>query len=197
VPVLEKHCQMAFNAIQELLDILPVSLRVILCDMKKGFHDQFNGDEKAVHAGVTAFLFLRFIVPAISQPTVFQITANHPSKDAARTLMLTAITMQKLSNLKEFGDGKEPHMMVLNDFIKKTMQKMQSFIETMATVPSKKIDSIPIDHSTLVYGREMALVAKYIDEAMVNLEKEYGADHATLVKLRLLLAHLKSVQGDK
>lgn len=197
VPILEKYCQMAFNAIQELLDILPVSLRVILSDMKKGFHDQFNGDDKAVHAGVTAFLFLRFIVPAISQPTVFQITANHPSKDSARTLMLTAITMQKLSNLKEFGDGKEPHMMVLNDFIRKTMQKMQQFIETMATVPSKKIDSIPVDHSTLVYGREMALVAKYIDEAMANLEKEYGNDHATLVKLRLLLAQLKSVEGEK
>jgi hypothetical protein len=123
---------MAFTSIQELLDLLPVSLRVILSDMKKGFHEQFNGEDKAVHAGVTAFLFLRFIVPgmlfipaphcdlplAISQPTVFQITANHPSKDAARTLMLTAITLQKLSNLKEFGDGKEPHMIVLNDFIK-------------------------------------------------------------------------------
>lgn len=167
IPLLEKvsriifrlvhfqFCQMAFSSIQELLELLPVSLRVILSDMKKGFHEQFNGEDKAVHAGVTAFLFLRFIVPgkrcsaasavssfsyffllkqsslclffsdwslvwllAISQPTVFQITANHPGKDAARTLMLTAITLQKLSNLKEFGDGKEPHMIVLNDFIK-------------------------------------------------------------------------------
>jgi hypothetical protein len=56
---------MAFTSIQELLDLLPVSLRVILSDMKKGFHEQFNGEDKAVHAGVTAFLFLRFIVPGM------------------------------------------------------------------------------------------------------------------------------------
>jgi len=200
IPLLEKFCQMAFTSIQELLDLLPVSLRVILSDMKKGFHEQFNGEDKAVHAGVTAFLFLRFIVPAISQPTVFQITANHPSKDAARTLMLTAITLQKLSNLKEFGDGKEPHMIVLNDFIKKNMAKMQQYIEEMATVPSKKIDSIPVDHSTLLYGREMALVAKYIDEAMVALEKEYGADNVALKKLLPILSAIKEsekTQGDK
>lgn len=41
------------------------------------------------------------------------------------------------------------------------------------------------------YGREMALVAKYIDEAMVALEKEYGADHPTLNKLIPILTAIK------
>lgn len=99
--------------------------------------------------------------------------------------------------------------------LQKNMSKMQQYIEEMATVPSKKIDSIPVDHSTLLYdscefyhvlslicryGREMALVAKYIDEAMVALEKEYGTDNPVLNKLLPILSAIKESeksQADK
>lgn len=53
---------------------------------------------------------------------------------------------------------------------------------------------------TFRYGREMALVAKYIDEAMVALEKEYGSDNPVLNKLHPILSAIKESeksQADK
>jgi hypothetical protein len=46
----------------------------------------------------------------------------------------------------------------------------------------------------------MALVAKYIDEAMVALEKEYGTDNVVLKKLHPILFAIKESeksQADK
>jgi len=165
------YCNSIFESVLGLMDILPMSMRVILADIKKNLLAQFDGEMAAVYAGVTAFLFLRFVAPAISQPTVFGLTTNHPSKDASRTLMLCAITLQKLSNLKEFGDGKEPHMMVMNEWIKKSIPKMKDFLDKISDIPLKAMDAIPVDHVAIDYGREMAVVAGYMTDCKDQLYK--------------------------
>jgi len=145
---------------------------------------------QAAYAGLTAFLFLRFIAPAISQPTVFGLTSNHPSKDAARTLMLCAITLQKLSNLKEFGDGKEPHMMVMNDWIKKSIPKIKTFLDAVSEIPTKPIDAIPVDHVMIDYGREMAVVSDYVKECSEDLNREFP-DEPTIPLLKNVMGDLE------
>jgi len=161
------------DSVLHLVEILPMSMRVILTEVKKWFLERFDNNMNAVYAGLTAFVFLRLIAPAISQPTVFGLTTSHPSKDAARTLMLCAITLQKLSNLKEFGDGKEPHMMVMNEWIKKSIPKMKTFLETLSSIPTKPIDAIPVDHVLIDYGREMAVVADLVKASLDALKAAY------------------------
>ena len=42
------------------------------------------------YLGITGFLFLRFLVPAVMNPKLFYLQDSYPSKCTNRTLMLVA-----------------------------------------------------------------------------------------------------------
>ena len=51
------------------------------------------------YLGITGFLFLRFLVPAIMNPKLFYLQDSHPSKKNNRTLMLLAKTLNSIGKL--------------------------------------------------------------------------------------------------
>eukprot|EP01127_Copromyxa_protea_P006434 TRINITY_DN1629_c0_g2_i3.p1 TRINITY_DN1629_c0_g2~~TRINITY_DN1629_c0_g2_i3.p1 ORF type:complete len:135 (-),score=19.04 TRINITY_DN1629_c0_g2_i3:79-483(-) len=109
-------------------------------------------------------------------------------------MMLIAITIQKISNLKTFGsDGKDPHMIPLNDIISKNIPKMKTFLDEISEIPITPIDEIPVEHKTIDFGLEMATVMNFIIESLDPLKQTFGKENPVVVKLVLTLKHLRSV----
>jgi len=112
-------------------------------------------------------------------PDQFQIISKTPKGDVERTLVLIGKVLQKLSNEREFGsDGKEPWMMPMNDFLKKNRPTLQNFLDDMLVIPTTKIDAMPVDHSTINYGTEMAYNMAYIDDSITKIVAD-GKEPAT------------------
>lgn len=68
---------------------------------------------------LSAFIFLRFFCPAILNPKLFYLTKTHQTGQAQRTLTFIAKILLNLANRQEFSPHKEPHLVKMNDFLKK------------------------------------------------------------------------------
>lgn len=80
---------------------------------------------------VSGFIFLRLLCPAILNPRNFNLIAETPSHNAARSLIMVAKCLQNLANLVEFG-GKEPYMEVVNPFILKNKERMVYYLDQLS-----------------------------------------------------------------
>ena len=80
---------------------------------------------------VSGFIFLRLLCPAILNPRNFNLIADTPSYNAARSLIMVAKCLQNLANLVEFG-GKEPYMEVVNPFILKNKERMVYYLDQLS-----------------------------------------------------------------
>jgi hypothetical protein len=84
------------------------------------------------HTAVSAFFFLRFLVPALLNPKLFGLTANIPQPRAQRSLTLIAKVLQTMANLQRFG-AKESYMEPMNAFLEKNES---AFLDYMSYIAS-------------------------------------------------------------
>ncbi|GAA96793.1 hypothetical protein E5Q_03465 [Mixia osmundae IAM 14324] len=80
---------------------------------------------------ISAFVFLRFFVPAILNPRLFGLVYTTPGLKAQRTLTLLAKTLQGLANMSQFGQ-KEPWMSVMNPFLDSSAWTYSDYITNIA-----------------------------------------------------------------
>ncbi|KAJ7293577.1 GTPase activating protein [Mycena rebaudengoi] len=85
---------------------------------------------------VSAFCFLRFIVPAILHPHLFGLCPGMPSVSVQRSLTLIAKVMQSLANLNA-NVQKEDFMRGVKDFLRDSMPAMVDYILVVSTPLSR------------------------------------------------------------
>jgi len=109
----------------------PPIIKIALSNIQTKVKQSYSAKEIEVvqFTSVSAFIFLRFFGPAILNPKLFGIVDNM-SKYASRACTLLAKVVQNLANLVPFGE-KEPHMKVLNDFVKENMPRMKEFLDLL------------------------------------------------------------------
>ncbi|KAJ7181660.1 GTPase activating protein [Mycena crocata] len=83
---------------------------------------------------VSAFCFLRFIVPAILHPHLFGLCPGMPSVAVQRSLTLIAKVIQSLANLNATVQ-KEEFMRGVKDFLKDSLPAMVDYILVVSTPP--------------------------------------------------------------
>ncbi|RDB28888.1 putative Ras GTPase-activating-like protein ngap [Hypsizygus marmoreus] len=81
---------------------------------------------------VSAFCFLRFIVPAILHPHLFGLCPGLPSAPVQRSLTLIAKVIQSLANLNS-SVQKEDFMRGVKDFLKDSVPAMVDYIRVVST----------------------------------------------------------------
>merc|ERR1712062_595774 len=86
--------------------------------------------------GVSGFIFLRLLCPAILNPRSFNLLSEPPPPAAGRSLVMIAKCLQNLANLVEFG-AKESYMEVVNPFILKNKERMVVFLDHLSSVREK------------------------------------------------------------
>ncbi|KAJ3192593.1 Neurofibromin 1 [Irineochytrium annulatum] len=83
---------------------------------------------------IGAFVFLRFICPAIVAPESHDVVPMFSSKDIRRGLVLAAKVVQNLANNVLFGT-KEKFMEDLNDSLRKNIGRVHAFLRNISTLP--------------------------------------------------------------
>ncbi|KIY52724.1 Rho GTPase activation protein [Fistulina hepatica ATCC 64428] len=81
---------------------------------------------------VTAFCFLRFMVPAILNPQLFGLWPGMQTPPVRRSLTLIAKVIQSLANLNP-DVHKEQHMLRTKEFIRQSIPSMYDYIRTVST----------------------------------------------------------------
>ncbi|PFH55905.1 hypothetical protein XA68_17426 [Ophiocordyceps unilateralis] len=88
----------------------------------------------AKYTAVGAFVFLRFICPAIVAPESERLVSAAPTKEMRRGLLLIAKIIQNLANNVLFG-AKEPYMLPLNPFLVQNVHLVTGFLREIAAPP--------------------------------------------------------------
>jgi len=127
--------QKLFSLIVEATEDVPSELRAILHHVTNSVARKF---EEAKYKAVGGFIFLRFIVPAITTPHVYGLFDEPANEACQRNLILLAKVLQNLANEVHFG-AKEEHMQKLNDFITENVDALHRYFDTISDpVPSDK-----------------------------------------------------------
>lgn len=85
----------------------------------------------AKYTAVGAFVFLRFICPAIVAPEAEGLVSVAPTKEMRRGLLLIAKVIQNLANNVLFGT-KEPYMFPLNPFLVQNIHLVTGFLREIS-----------------------------------------------------------------
>lgn len=85
------------------------------------------------YLGVSGFLFLRFLVPAIMNPKLFYLQDRHPNKRTSRTLTLLAKIVQNIGNLR-LTLGKESYLEPMLPFIEHSVTKLKKYLDDLVNV---------------------------------------------------------------
>ncbi|KAF9437305.1 hypothetical protein BGZ76_001254 [Entomortierella beljakovae] len=116
------HTRTCWRAVIESVDQFPKELLQVFSHLQQCLTERFASSadsdivNQARYTGVSGFVFLRLICPAILGPRLFHIVKDHPEPHAHRTLTLIAKSLQGLANLVNFGT-KEEWMVPMNEFI--------------------------------------------------------------------------------
>ncbi|GAA5894034.1 uncharacterized protein JCM6883_003702 [Sporobolomyces salmoneus] len=124
-----------WNSIYDARERCPQDLRQIFGHIQRIVVEKYGVGEDQKNTrwtSVSAFIFLRFFVPAVLNPRLFLIVSNPPDSKSQRTLTLIAKTLQGLANFSSFGQ-KEPWMLPMNSFVQDNGAAFVDFIEHVAT----------------------------------------------------------------
>ncbi|KAJ7900348.1 GTPase activating protein [Mycena olivaceomarginata] len=141
-------CQEFWNQIYSVRNECPPEMRRLfetvrsLVEKRYRIKDSTPESRELPWQSVSAFCFLRFIVPAILHPHLFGLCPGMPSVAVQRSLTLIAKVVQSLANLNVTVQ-KEDFMRGVKDFLKDSMPAMIDYILVVST-PSKRSEN---DHS--------------------------------------------------
>ncbi|PHH65384.1 hypothetical protein CDD81_2488 [Ophiocordyceps australis] len=113
------------------VSIVPASFRRICSIIMKVVACRFPN---AKYTAVGAFIFLRFICPAIVAPESEGLVVTAPTKEMRRGLLLIAKVIQNLANNVLFG-VKEPYMFPLNPFLVHNIHLVAGFLRDISVAP--------------------------------------------------------------
>ncbi|TDL28435.1 Rho GTPase activation protein [Rickenella mellea] len=139
VEVLEYWCREFWKQIYSVRAECPHELRKIFQHIRQLVEERFDSPESRdlKWQSVSAFCFLRFIVPAILHPHLFGLCHGLPPEPVQRSLILIAKVMQSLANLNPTVQ-KEEFMRGIKNFLKDSIPAMIDYILVVSTpVPER------------------------------------------------------------
>lgn len=125
-----KYCEELWLRIYSTSNDLPAQIKTQL----KNFRSKVDmacdpGDQDVALNCLSAFIFLRFFCPAILNPKLFSLTKTHQTGHAQRTLTMLAKVLLNLANRLEFSPHKEPHLVQLNEFLRKHNEEVLTYFD--------------------------------------------------------------------
>lgn len=141
---------------------------------------------------INGFLFLRFFVPAIISPTLHGLWEGDIPQRANSTLNLLARVIQKLANMNLFDREREPHLHLLNDFLRAQQKEISLFVGKLAERKIRKetlakVHRVP--DPTLDITNEVASLVDVVQQNLPWWEK-----HAAVPEVAQLLAAVRRLR---
>jgi len=107
------------------VDQIPIEIRQITTLLYDGITKKYSD---AARVAIGGLIFLRFICPAITSPSIYGISYDSISDKVKRTLILITKVLQNLANGILF-EKKEKFMSGANEFLEKYMDPVGSYFE--------------------------------------------------------------------
>ncbi|KAG2470930.1 ras GTPase-activating protein nGAP isoform X1 [Polypterus senegalus] len=131
---LQNKCEEVFRHITEEYSSFPAELNEIFSTWQEECAQRDKPDiGKRL---ICASLFLRFLCPAIMNPSLFNLMQECPEDSTSRKLTLTAKVIQNLANFTQFGD-KEEYMLFMNDFLQQNQETMTAYLQNVSNPDSE------------------------------------------------------------
>jgi len=185
IKFLEEITSNIFNSVHSC----PKSLRYLFYCLQQEARKTWPGEDSIRLRVVSAFLFLRLIVPGILYPKINNLINESPSAMSSRTLTLVASCLQKLANLVEFG-AKEPYLSVVNPFLQKYRTKMVDFLDEISNQPEPPSTQESFKHDL---ARDLA----NIHETCVRHEHQLVPLTSQQPSIKILLAIVEGIKRQK
>jgi hypothetical protein len=138
--------------------------------------------------GVTGFLFLRFLVPAIRDPQIYGIWLGEIEQEDKQTLHSLAQLIQKIANLSaKFKE--DDHFAPFNDYISEITEPLIQFIDeiTRNDEENSPIRQRGIDVNSLIAYDAACLVYYF------NLHKDYYKNNSEDDNVQLIQTILNPI----
>ncbi|KAI0961569.1 hypothetical protein AcV7_000640 [Taiwanofungus camphoratus] len=136
VELLVHWCQELWTCIYDARRECPPEMRRLFEHIRqlveKRYRSNDDKDRRLPWQSVSAFCFLRFIVPAILHPHLFGLWPGLPDARVQRSLTLIAKVIQNLANLNATVQ-KEEFMRGVKDFLTGSLQAMIDYIIVVST----------------------------------------------------------------
>ncbi|KZT02708.1 Rho GTPase activation protein [Laetiporus sulphureus 93-53] len=174
VELLVQWCQTFWDCIYNARELCPPEMRKLfqhirsLVEQRYQVSDEVNKELPC--QSVSAFCFLRFIVPAILHPHLFGIWPGMPEVRVQRSLTLVAKVIQNLANLNATVH-KEGFMRGVKDFLLSSLKGMTVYIMIVSTPDPSQTDQ---PTGTSVEAHERA--------AIMNAIRQRGASSPILYR---------------
>ncbi|KAF9270219.1 Rho GTPase activation protein [Marasmius fiardii PR-910] len=134
VELLISWCKKIWGQIFASRQACPPEMRRLFCTIRELVEKRYplQDNRELPWKCVSAFVFLRFIVPAILHPHLFGLCPGLPSERVQRSLTLIAKVIQSLANLNATGQ-KEEFMVGVKDFLKESLPAMIDYLLVVST----------------------------------------------------------------
>lgn len=160
----------------------PRHLSYIFEHIQMEVQKQFPKEANSKYAGVSGFLFLRFICPAILGPKLFDITRDHPSPKASNNLLHIARIIQRIANMSDTSTScSDPYALEKEKFIESQKKPMKQFINAVST-PSNTSDlfnplSVDLQH-------ELSFMHDHLktNYDMIHSQSKKSGEHTDIAK---------------
>ncbi|TFK30445.1 GTPase activating protein [Coprinopsis marcescibilis] len=143
-------CHEFWNQIYSVRGDCPNELRRLFRTIRKLVEDRCRTTDGSADLqrdlpkqSVSAFIFLRFIVPAILHPHLFGLCPGLPPEPVQRSLTLIAKVIQSLANLNA-SSQKESFMRGIKDFLANSLEAMVDYIASVSTPLDDTYSSNPV-----------------------------------------------------
>lgn len=135
--IVEENFQNLYNYTEEIWmkiyatsNDLPLQIKNQLKNFRNKVDLACDPDDKVTSLNcLSAFIFLRFFCPAILNPKLFYLTKTHQTGQAQRTLTFIAKILLNLANRQEISPHKEPHLVKMNEFLKKHKPEIYDYFD--------------------------------------------------------------------
>ncbi|KAL1741753.1 hypothetical protein HDZ31DRAFT_84616 [Schizophyllum fasciatum] len=125
---------------------------------------------EAKFAALGAFVFLRFISPAIVSPEIVDVEIPKDHANIRRGLMVVAKVIQNLANNIFFG--KEQHMTVLNKFLERNIANVTRFLSELHKLSQRVDDDQDEFFETNVDSSDVIVLHRFFHKHADKIGKE-------------------------
>jgi len=165
-------CNEFWNGIYSVRSECPQELRRLFQEIRQLVENKVDPSNRDMKwQSISAFCFLRFIVPAILHPHTFGLCHGMPPPPIQRSLTLIAKVLQSLANLNT-SVKKEEYMGKVKGFIKDSIPAMIDYIREVST-PTPSQQNMTLHASADKHDRIQAMNAlRERKSTMPTLHKE-------------------------
>lgn len=136
----------------------PSGMVQIFTHLQKEVEAKF-ADTNVRYTGVSSFLFLRLIVPAILGPKLFDLVPDHPPPKVAANLTSLGRIVQRIANMSPMDIAAKDVLREREFYIEKQKRPMQVFIDSLCQRPT----SLDFDPAAVDLQQELSCLQAHLE----------------------------------